>query len=86
MPYFSGGLFKLLLFEDKLDSSKLSVTVTWSRLFFTLLELSDQVQFCLPASFLFLNLLMCYVVDVLCRKAQIINEVLGEFSQKDIPV
>ena len=83
VPYFSVGLFKLLLFEDKLDSSKLSVTVTWSRLFFTLLELSDQVQFCLPASFLFLKF-----IDALCSegKAQIINEVLGEFSQKDIPV
>lgn len=82
MPYFSVGLFKLLLFEDKLDSSKLSVTVTWSRLFFMLLELSDQVQFCLPASSFF------KFIDVLCSegKAQIINEVLGEFSQKDIPV
>lgn len=83
MPYSSGGLFKLLLFEDKLDSPKLSVTMTWSRPFFTLLELSDQVQFCLPAPFLFLKF-----IDVLCSegKAQIINEELGEFSQKDIPV
>lgn len=30
---FLRGLFKLLLFEDKLDSPKLSVTMTWSRLF-----------------------------------------------------
>lgn len=57
--------------------------MTWSRPFFTLLELSDQVQFCLPAPFLFLKF-----IDVLCSegKAQIINEELGEFSQKDIPV